>query len=53
MTCEKCSRKNDFPYEFCCLHECGEHIFCVNCENLNKCKDFEDCEDKRVVESIF
>lgn len=29
--CDNCHKYNEFPYEFCCLEECGNHEFCVGC----------------------
>lgn len=43
MTCDECSNINHFKYKYCCLHECGEHIFCLGCENVNKNKDLSGC----------
>lgn len=48
MTCVGCSIKNNFPYEYCCLHECGKHEYCLDCENLNKNKDLSHCKDERI-----
>lgn len=33
-TCQACAVINRFPHEFCCLNECGQHSFCINCEIL-------------------
>lgn len=39
MVCYECSKINNFPYDFCCLHECGKHEFCKGCINLDKNKE--------------
>lgn len=44
MTCVGCSIKNNFPYEYCCLLECGKHEYCLDCENLNKNRDLSHCK---------
>lgn len=30
--CKKCALEHEFPYDFCCLPECGEHEFCRGCK---------------------
>lgn len=32
--CKKCQAYHDFPYDYCCLYECGEHEFCRGCERI-------------------
>lgn len=49
MTCVECYTKNNFLYNWCCLHECGKHVICLNCENLNKNKNLKDCENKEKI----
>lgn len=46
--CTECAKLNDFPYEQCCLFECGEHEFCCGCKNMEPDKD-----DKKTVETLF
>lgn len=31
--CDICKEKYCMPHDFCCLHECGEHEFCRNCNH--------------------
>lgn len=37
-TCQGCALINKFPFQFCCLYECGEHEFCRGCSRINKSK---------------
>lgn len=53
MKCEDCANINNLPFIFCCLHECGKHIFCINCENLNRNKDLSHCKDERMEVSQY
>lgn len=32
ITCKECAQKYNFPFDYCCLAECGEHEFCRNCK---------------------
>lgn len=29
--CDICKRMYHMPHNYCCLEECGEHEFCINC----------------------
>jgi len=41
--CEKCMF--DAPYKWCCKRECGEHVFCKDCNVKSKGyrSDSESC----------
>lgn len=34
--CKDCAKKNNFPFESCCLLECNMHVFCT-----------DDCNSRR------
>ena len=36
--CNECHKKFDFPHNYCCLIECGEHEFCRSCNIKEKTK---------------
>lgn len=33
VPCKECSTKHNFPYNFCCLHVCGELEWCKGCKH--------------------
>lgn len=33
--CKECADKHNFPYKYCCLPECGNHEFCIGCNNYD------------------
>ena len=47
--CNECHKKFDFPHNYCCLIECGEHEFCRNCNIKEKyvCKMWKCVRENR------
>lgn len=45
LDCETCSKDNRFPFDYCCLFECGEHEFCRNCRIITNNSSKKDNEN--------
>lgn len=43
--CKKCHDKHSMPWDFCCLHGCGEHEFCRDCQHGIYDSNFESLDN--------